>query len=116
MGVYIKGMEMPQNCAECPMCYDMMECSVSPLKFWNGRTEIEQFDFCNERHPDCPLVELPEHGDLIDRDTLKRTFCAHCDGYEYETGACVDGDQDCMDAKIIKYAPVIIPADKEETE
>ena len=46
-----------------------------------------------------------------------RTFeQENCDGYEYETGACVDGNQDCMDAKIIMTAPVIIPASKEETE
>ena len=68
----------------------------------------------------CPIIahaiELPEHGDLIDRDVLKHKFCAHCDGYENDTGACVDGDQDCMDAKIIMNAPVIIPASKEETE
>ena len=64
--ILIRGMEMPESCADCPICYDMMECSVSPLRFWNGRTELEQFVFCNERHPSCPLVELPEHGDLID--------------------------------------------------
>ena len=69
--ILIRGMEMPESCADCPICYDMMECSVSPLRFWNGRTELEQFVFCNERHPSCPLVELPEHGDLIDRDAVQ---------------------------------------------
>ena len=68
----------------------------------------------------CPIIahaiELPEQGDLIERDALKHKFCAHCDGYEYDTGACADGDQDCMDAKIIMNAPVIVPASKEETE
>jgi len=62
------------------------------------------------------VIELPPHGDLIGRDALKRKFCAHCDGYEYDTNACVNGDQDCMDVKIIMNAPVIVPADKEETE
>ena len=62
------------------------------------------------------IIELPEHGDLIDLDVLKHKFCAHCDGYENDTGACADGDQDCMDAKIIMNAPVIVPASKEETE
>lgn len=53
--IVIQGMEMPESCSDCPMCYDQMECTVSPLGFWRGRPENEQFDFCKERHPNCPL-------------------------------------------------------------
>ena len=88
-------MEMPQSCSDCPMCYDMIECTVSPLRFWHGRPENEQFDFRNERHPDCSLVELPEHGDLIDRDALPK---------------------ERVDWEDIVNAPVVIPSNREETE
>lgn len=43
MGVYIKGMEMPKNCLECPLVV------------------------CLNVKSDCPLVPVPPHGDLIDR-------------------------------------------------
>lgn len=64
MGVYISGMQMPEDCFSCP---------------------LKEEGFCNitnayaaqiyERNSDCPLVELPEHhGRLIDADELKKTF------------------------------------------
>ena len=73
MGVYIKGMEMPTNCSDCPMCYDMMECSIAqPLIdfFKKGK----EFDFCKERHPRCPLIPVPQHGRLGDLDKLEQMF------------------------------------------
>ena len=59
MGVYIKGMDMPKDCDSCDIVKDC------PL--W----------YCTDvgaRHPECPITEVKEpHGDLIDRDNLKRT-------------------------------------------
>lgn len=65
-GIYIPGMEMPTSCSDCPMCYDMMECTVATPRIGFGKKEMEAepFDFCAERHPRCPLVPVPEHGDL----------------------------------------------------
>ena len=48
MSVLIK-MEMPKSCLECPLLY------VTSL--------------CDGFKP-CPLVPVPPHGDLIDRDAL----------------------------------------------
>ena len=63
MSVLIKGIDMPESCYDCPMCYDMMECSVgSPyIGFWGKDREKEPFDFCNERHPRCPLVQVDDN-------------------------------------------------------
>lgn len=58
MGVYIKGMKMPTNCSDCPMCYDMMECTVAEPIINFSKEELEKFDFCRERHPRCPLVSV----------------------------------------------------------
>ena len=69
MSVLVKRMMMPNACADCPLNYDMMACSVTGTQWWSDRFVILDFDEHNERLPDCPLVELPEkHGDLIDRD------------------------------------------------
>ena len=70
MGVYIKDMNMPTSCNDCPMCYDMMQCSIADpiINFFKVKKE---FDFCAERHPKCPLVPVPPHGRLIDADALE---------------------------------------------
>ena len=60
MGVYIKGMEMPKNCIDCAFG-------------WNGwchRINSRAFVEVDMRRHDCPLIEIPPHGDLIDRDEL----------------------------------------------
>ena len=109
----IRGMEMPQNCRNCE--FGVLVDTTYMIEYKCYILKQTVFDD-SKRLKDCPLQELPEHGDLIDRDVLKHKFCAHCDGYENDTGACVDGDQDCMDAKIIMTAPVIVPSNKEEKE
>lgn len=53
MSVIVKGMEMPNVCAYCFL--DAGECNLhAEVNIWR------------ERHPDCPLIELPPHGKLID--------------------------------------------------
>jgi hypothetical protein len=60
----IRGMEMPEYCYECP-CH-------------NGESGYCQayksgYLYSIERPAKCPLVPLPDgHGDLIDRDALKK--------------------------------------------
>ena len=56
--ILIKGMEMPNVCAFCFI--DSSECNLhSSVNIWR------------ERHPDCPLIELPPHGRLIDADRIE---------------------------------------------
>ena len=65
MGVYIKNMEMPISCANCPLrCYDRDD-----HKFCGATGTAIRFGII--RTFDCPLIEVPKHGDLIDRDALK---------------------------------------------
>lgn len=68
MGVYIKGMEMPESCWECRLNYDHRYCMVT-----NSRI------MANGTKPDwCPLVEVKEpHGRLIDADALVNTVVFH---------------------------------------
>lgn len=71
MGVYIKNMEIPKNCAEC--------------KFWSICDCLKEFDDYESllyaiddgdlvMADDCPLVEIPPHGDLTDKDKLMQEF------------------------------------------
>lgn len=61
MSVLIRGIEMPKTCDECFL----------PLRYC---------DYAMKRGGKCPLIEIPPHGDLIDKHKL-------IDGIMYELGA-----------------------------
>lgn len=65
MSVLIKNATMPTCCDDCNL--------ESYCNLWT-RCRNEE-----ERHPDCPLVEIPPHGDLVDRDALIKDgwLCLH---------------------------------------
>lgn len=93
MGVYIKGMEMPDNCALCPM-WDAGNCLVA--------AEAIICEYA-KRPSDCPLVPVPSHGRLIDADALGEFpyNMDFCDGYEAD--------------EWVRNAPTIIPAEGVKT-
>ena len=51
------------NCLTCPVSNIVMNCPC-----FTGQAYAT--DFCDSKHPNCPLKELPQHGDLIDRRKL----------------------------------------------
>ena len=69
MSILIK-MEMPKNCNDCPLfesIYHYHGCLAKPESINN----MDMWDFEVGSRPSwCPLIELPPHGDLIDRDAL----------------------------------------------
>lgn len=63
MSIIIKGMKMPKNCAECKCTwvdddYNKVCCFTDVVALSIGRQD------------NCPLIELPPHGRLIDADRL----------------------------------------------
>jgi hypothetical protein len=62
MSIYIKGMEIPENCAVCP------------IRSWNGEDDICPFSKVEAlsigRQIKCPLIEIPPHGRLIVADAF----------------------------------------------
>ena len=75
MSVVVLGMEMPNNCCECELCYDLMGCGATGEYFYKGGLAESGFDSCNDRLPNCPLRPLPDHhGRLIDGDALQDVF------------------------------------------
>lgn len=64
MSILIRGMDMPKKCNECKFCWDSIGerfCFLNGHIMFDIKSEIE-------KHPDCPLVEVPKHGRLIDAD------------------------------------------------
>lgn len=86
MAIYIKGMEMPKDCGECPLVEKCKNRHLEITESDNGYEPIFIQD-------DCPLIEVQEpHGRLIDAD------------------ACIDyirnNNQQAWEA--LAYAPTII--------
>lgn len=110
MGVYIKGMEMPKKCAECRFfAWKQVvgnHCTVDDKITFHAI--LHGFDVNFERNGNCPLIEIPSHGRLIDRDALTNRVGSYMPiKWTYEYGSVVSLND-------IEHAPTIIPADKEE--
>lgn len=72
MSVYIKGMEMPTRCFACPLC-DTDCCGISKGSYVEYR-DVDVDVAMNGRPDWCPLVEVPDHGRLIDADALRASI------------------------------------------
>lgn len=94
MGVYIN-MEMPRNCNECRFAIENYCYAVLKYKHLRG----------GERKNWCPLIEVPPHGDLIDRNALP---------WEAMGFMLTDPEEWGLSVSYIDSAPVVIPADSEE--
>lgn len=70
MSILIKGMEMPKSCLECRL-YNDPWCMAKNRNQW--RTAYNRPPK-GERQNDCPLIEVSQHGRLIDADALCKTL------------------------------------------
>ena len=71
MGIYIKGMEMPTDCRNCPFEMYYMNCGETKCRA-TGKILADFYKPIpfDGRAEECPLVEVPPHGRLIDADAL----------------------------------------------
>ena len=107
--ILIRGMDKPGGCDDCDFC--KIQDINFDLLYYCSRTErfIDEEEACNIPS-DCPIHELPEHGDLIDRDKLLEEdidLFIEYDDFEDESGCSTD---------VIRNAPVIVPSNKEDAE
>lgn len=105
MGIYIKGMEMPECCGYCPFEYKNY-CMVKPS------LRVESAD----RHPRCPLVPVPPHGRLGDLDALVNKHFGK--SYFQKVMRATKEEMDVALTNIplvINNAPTIIEAEEVET-
>ncbi len=103
MGVFIKGMEMPKNCKECPFSDHQAWCLIPGE--WRERYYCPD----DEVSEHCPLVEISPHGRLIDADALKSKF-RHGEG-----NSDVDSAWISTIRRFITQADTIIEAEGRET-
>ena len=82
MSVIITGMEMPRSCIECRFRqYEYCDLQRQDVYAVN----IMDYALSFERHPSCPLVEIPTpHGRLIDADKLKSRLVLDNDSNELQ--------------------------------
>ena len=105
MSMLIIGVNPPKSCYACSW-YNKVECPVNDGRYY----------YRVQRHPSCPLIELPPHGRLGDLDALYAEISNGnkayngIDGYDGEYLSIANVD-DCLDA--IKYAETVIEAEGE---
>lgn len=102
MSVLIKGTKMPTSCSECALNYDCFKCIVTGTPFFDHE---HNFDDETTRLDNCPLIEIPLHGRLIDADKLKEEF-PHDEDWDYPVNT------NSYVVEIIDKSPTII--EKEE--
>lgn len=67
MSVLIKGMEMPEKCANCPICVAM---PLGDYVVYHKCTLLNLLASKRRRRNDCPLIPIPPHGRLKDADAF----------------------------------------------
>lgn len=105
MSVLVKGMEMPKRCEECPMCI-AIGLKSPPLCALTGSRIL---GFANARLDSCPLIEVPPHGDLIDRSQISGLF----DRDRHNRNIYQLVWNDAINT-VIQTMPTIIPAEEGE--
>ena len=93
-----ENIEMPTNCRDCPL---------NEFRCLRGKSDITMRSMERGRHPDCPLVEVPDgHGRLIDANALFEEI--------YKAWGITADASDCnVLMQLINDAPTIIHADKD---
>ena len=115
MSVLIKGMKMPFSCLVCPCSggdntddgNEVWVCEASELR------QLTVEDKIVHRPEWCPLVLVPPHGDLIDREALEKSLIDEGETIGID-GFSIDGlsaDDVCY---AIENAPAIIPAERSD--
>ena len=105
--ILIRGMEMPNSCGKCKLRERNVDAFVPFDKCFFTKRNVDPWSFGRkDGYPDdCPLVELPEHGDLIDRSKLS-----------FVCGGTAPMEMDYVRRYVVDGMPVVIQSNKEEIE
>ena len=98
MSVIVTGMEMPKNCQECAL-YIEGACYAKGYRDYRSIMDTAKPD-------DCPLVELPPHGRLIDIKSVEDgKFVTVINDYQRWWNGALES--------VIDNAPTVIEAEGE---
>lgn len=99
MSVLINGAKPPSGCGWCYFNEDSKCALIVGCDFddTNG----------TQRRKDCPIIELPDHGDLMDKDTFYIDLMDR--GVDH-----VQTDDYTEICQAVYNAPVVIPAERSE--
>jgi hypothetical protein len=100
VSIFIKGMEMPKSCAECPVNMNICKRGYKYL--------LAHMELYDQRANDCPISSVPPHGRLIDADALIVDLMDR--GVE-----SLQTDDWHEIQKAVADAPTIIPAEEGKT-
>lgn len=73
MSLVINGMKMPKNCNECPMHFYEGQ-GICSCRVLSAIEDDEVLKPWKKKRKDCPLIEIPSCGRLIDADALREKF------------------------------------------
>lgn len=110
----IKGMDMPTNCFNCSTKINLDErrCNYDGHIFEETLSKIT-----TRRDENCPLVEVPAHGRLIDAGELKELFMETITGIARRTNMKDVFEHmiraSAMVAQMIDDAPTVIEASED---
>lgn len=106
MSILIRGMEMPKCCGICSYNKSSCYCGIT-------KSEIDRDYEYAERLADCPLVNVPPHGRLIDADALNEAMARMVPWAIADPTANAFLDGLSAAYEVIQSAPTIIPAEEE---
>ena len=98
MGIYIKGMEMPVDCRDCPFEMYYMNCGETKCRA-TGKILADFYKPIpfDGRAEECPLVEVPQHGRLIDADAMTQDLNKSADDCEvWKNHAMEEGNDEMV--------------------
>lgn len=101
MGFYVptnKDVKFPKACEQCYF-YDGLLCCVLDTYIYDPEN----------KHVECPLIEVSPHGDLIDRDELKERL-EYVAGLEWNQRVGASPGIECA-IDMLDDAQTVIPAD-----
>lgn len=101
--VLITGMEMPNTCRRCIEMGIPVHCRV--IKQEAVTAVMSDYD----RPSDCPLIEVPPHGDLIERSSVYKVLDDLIALYKEAGDECNACNIACIEADIV-VIPTIIEA------
>lgn len=106
IGIYIKGIEMPESCSSCRF---VRGCQAINRRIDAKVRTLSRLFPIDRRHSDCPLIEVPEpHGRLGDLDAVERNLLKM---QQAQTGQYTHGVR--KSRAVLRDAPTIIPASEE---